>query len=164
MVWASRHWFPPQEVRLSWRAAVLEVARWPIVLWAVINVLLRIERPYMITRKGAKAAYAPKGLRLYGMYFGLLAAGLGAVFVFHVAIGRAETQGYLALVLLNDAFVLAFLLAAIGLELGFLRRRLGSRRAALRARAGVAGTLAVLCVASVAAVAVAWGPIAEAFG
>jgi cellulose synthase (UDP-forming) len=162
--WASRHWFPPQEVRLSWRGVLLEIARWPIVLWAVINVLLRVKRPYMITRKGAKAGHAPNGLRLYGPYFALLAAGLGAIFAFVVAIGHAETQGYLALVLLNDAFILAFLVAAIGLELGYLRRRLGSLRAALRARVGAVATLALLCLASVAAVAVAWAPLAEAVG
>ena len=164
MWWACRHWFQPAEVRLSWRAAVLEVARWPIVLWAVINVILHIKRPYMITRKGAKAGRTPSGLRLYGTYFGLLAIGLGAVFVFALAIGHGQTQGYLALVLLNCAIALAFLITAISLELRALRRRLGSRRAALRARAGVLVTLAVLGAGSVAAVAVAWAPLVEALG
>ena len=164
MWWACRHWFQPAEVRLSWRAALLEVARWPIVLWAVINVVLHIKRPYMITRKGAKAARTPSGLRLYGAYFALLAIGLGAVFVFALAIGHAQTQGYLVLVLLNCAITLAFLIAVIALELRALRRRLGSRQAALRARAGVLVTLAVMSAMSVAAVAVAWAPLIEALG
>ena len=164
MWWASRHWFQPKEVRLSWRAMVLEVARWPIVLLAVINVILGIKRPYMITRKGAKAGAVPSGRRVYGLFFGLLAVGLSAVLVYSVWIRHGQAQGYLGLVLLNSAFVLAFLITAIGLELGALRRRLGSRGAALRARAGVLVTLAVLLAASGAAVAVAWAPLTEAFG
>ena len=164
MWWASRHWFQPQEVRLSWRAVVLEVARWPIVLLAVINVVFHIKRPYMITRKGARAGAVPSGRRVYGLYFGILAMGLSAVFVYSLGIGNGETQGYLALVLLNSAFVLAFLITAIGLELGALGTRLGGMRAALRARAGVLTTLAALVVASGAAVAVAWAPLTEALG
>ena len=163
MWWASRHWFQPDEVRLSWRAIVLEAARWPIVLLAVINVILGIKRPYMITRKGTKSGAVPNGLRLYGLFFGLLAVGLSAVLVYSLEIRHGQAQGYLGLVLLNSAFVLAFLIAAIGLELGALRRRLGSRGAAVRARAGVLVTLAVLLAASAVAVAVAWAPLTEAF-
>ena len=164
MWWASRHWFQPNEVRLSWRAMVLEVARWPIVLLAVINVILGIKRPYMITRKGTKSGAVPNGLRLYGLFVGLLAVGLSAVIVYTVVIRHGQVQGYLGLVLLNSAFVLTFLIAAIALELGDLRRRLGSPGAALRARAGVLVTLAVLLAASGAAVAVAWAPLTEVFG
>ena len=38
----SRRWFQPRGIGLTWRGVVLEIARWPIVLWAVVNVLLRI--------------------------------------------------------------------------------------------------------------------------
>jgi cellulose synthase (UDP-forming) len=51
----TQPWHMPSGLRLSWRGVILYVARWPIVLWAVTNVLLRIKRPYMITRKGATA-------------------------------------------------------------------------------------------------------------
>jgi len=162
MWWASRHWFQPAEVRLSWRGVVLEVARWPIVLLAVINVILGIRRPYMITRKGGKARAVPSGLRLYGLFFGIVAFGLGAVLIYCVGIRHGQAQGYLGLVLLNTAFVLMFLIAAICLELEGLWRWLGSRRAALRARAGVLVTLTVLLAASGVAVAVAWAPLTEA--
>lgn len=161
MWWASRHWFQPQGVRMTWRAAVLEVARWPIVLWAVINVVGRIKRPYMITRKGSKAGQAPSGRRLYGLYFGMLAVGLSAVFVSQAGAGQ-DTAGYLGLVLFNSAIMLAFLFVVIGLEQQALRHRLGSRLEALRTRAGVLATLAALCAISVAAVAVAWAPFTEA--
>lgn len=162
MWWASRHWFNPPGVRLSWRGVVLEVARWPIVALAVLNVLLRVKRPYMITPKGAKAGAVANGRRVYGLYFGLLALGLSAVFVFPAAIRRGDAEGYLGLVLLNCAFVVAFLVTAVGMELEALRRRLGSRRAAVRARAGVLVVLAALLVASGVAVGVAWEPMTEA--
>ena len=42
----------PGGVRLSWRGIVLQTARWPVVLWALINVVLRVKRSYMITPKG----------------------------------------------------------------------------------------------------------------
>ena len=58
MWWWSRRWFQPTGIGLTWRALVLEMARWPIVLWAVINVLLRIQRPYMITPKGDRGVDA----------------------------------------------------------------------------------------------------------
>jgi cellulose synthase (UDP-forming) len=161
MWWASRHWFEPPHVRLSWRAVVLEVARWPIVGLAVLNVVFRVKRPYMITPKGAKAGGVASGRRVYGLYFGMLALGLSAVFVVPVALPDGQTRGYLALVLVNCAFVLGFLITAVALELGALRRRLGSRRAALRARAGVTITLAALIVASAAAVAVSVAPLSE---
>ena len=162
MWWASRHWFQPSEVRLSWRAAVLEVARWPIVLLAVINVILGIKRPYMITRKGTKAGAVPRGLRLYGLFFAMLAVGVSAVLVYGVAIRHGPAQGYLGLVLFNSACVAAFLLTAIGLELADLRRRVG-RWATLRARADVLLTLGVLLAAYGLALAVAWTPLTEAF-
>jgi cellulose synthase (UDP-forming) len=161
MWWASRHWFRPQQIRLTWRGIVLETARWPIVLWAVINVLLGIRRPYMITPKGLKANTVSNGARIYGIVWGLLALGLSAVFAFHVAIGSGHAQGYLALVLLNSAFVLSFLLVAIAAEMHALRLRLGLR-AALRVRWGTLVTLAVMLAASAGAVAVAWAPLTEA--
>jgi len=159
MWWASRHWFQPEHVRLTWRGVVLETARWPIVLWAVINVMLRIKRPYMITPKG-RGGSVPNGARLYGLYWGMLALGLSAVFVFDAAGGQGQAQGYLALVLLNSAFVLWLLMTAIWIEVRGLRRRLGPR-AVLRARWGTLVTLTVMLAASAAAVAVAWGPLAE---
>lgn len=164
MWWWCRAWYQPAGLLLSWRGAVLEIARWPVVLWAAVNVILGIRRPYMITRKGAAAGGVPGGLHLYGPFFGLAAAGLGTVFAFAALIGHAETQGYLGLVLFNVALEMAFLLTAIGLEVRDLRRRLGGWPAALRVRAGVLVSLALLCAAAAAATAAAWGPMTEAVG
>ncbi|HEX8967868.1 MAG TPA: hypothetical protein VF937_08320, partial [Chloroflexota bacterium] len=49
----TRPWRMPAGLGLSWRTAVLYVARWPIVFWAFLNVLLRVSHSYMITRKGS---------------------------------------------------------------------------------------------------------------
>ena len=38
----SRRWFQPSGIRLTWRGVLLEIARWPIVLWAVVNAALRV--------------------------------------------------------------------------------------------------------------------------
>src|SRR5688500_8473429 len=46
--WWSREWFQPRGLLISWRAVILELARWPVVLWAFVNVVFRIRRPYMI--------------------------------------------------------------------------------------------------------------------
>jgi cellulose synthase (UDP-forming) len=61
-IWTGR-WHMPAGLRLSWRGVILYIARWPIVLWAFINVLLRVPRPYMITRKGATARDRRGGVR-----------------------------------------------------------------------------------------------------
>jgi cellulose synthase/poly-beta-1,6-N-acetylglucosamine synthase-like glycosyltransferase len=61
-IW-TKPWHMPSGLRLSWRGVILFVARWPIVLWAVINVIFRVKRPYMITRKGATVRDRRSGVR-----------------------------------------------------------------------------------------------------
>jgi cellulose synthase (UDP-forming) len=160
--WWTRRWFQPTGIGLTWRGMVLEIARWPIVLWAVLNVVLRIKRPYMITPKGARADAPPRGRRLYGPYLSLAAIGNLAVVVFHFAIGRSEAQGYLALVLFNTALVLAVVAATMSLELCELRRRTGRLRTALRVRAIAVGVLAITIVWTASSLAMAWAPLTEA--
>jgi cellulose synthase/poly-beta-1,6-N-acetylglucosamine synthase-like glycosyltransferase len=164
MWWWCRPWYQPAGVRLSWRAVVLEIARWPVVLWAAVNAVLRIPRSYMITPKGSAATVLPSGRLLYGPYFGLAGLGIGAVLGFVVVVGHSPTQGYLGLVLLNVAAELVLLVTAIALELRALRRTLGDWRPALRARAAVLVWLAVLCTASAVATVLAWGAVAEVIG
>ena len=121
----SRRWFQPQGIGLSWRGMLLEIARWPIVLWAVVNAVLRVKRPYMITPKGVRAGGPPPGARLYGPSLVLAELALGAIGVFYAAGGHAPTQGYVVLVLLNLAMVITLLVTALALELRDLRRRTG---------------------------------------
>jgi cellulose synthase (UDP-forming) len=155
----SRRWFQPAGVSLTWRGVLLEVARWPVVLWAVINVLLRIRRPYMITPKGVRPDAPPPGGRVYGAQVILAATAVAGVAIFHVDIRSGPAQGYLALVLFNAVMVLVLLLTTLSLELRDLRGQSGLLRRALRLRAGTVGATA-LSVAGVAwAAAVAWAPL-----
>jgi cellulose synthase (UDP-forming) len=158
----SRRWFQPRGIGLTWRGVILEVARWPIVLWAFVNALLRVKRPYMITPKGARADKPPPGSRLYGPPLVLAGIAIGSVAVFHFAIGHSETQGYLALVLFNLLMVLALLVTTIALEMRDLRRRTGRLREALALRAGSIFVLTATLCASAAAVLVVWAPLTEA--
>lgn len=157
----SRRWFQPKGIGLTWRGVVLEIARWPIVLWAVINVLLRIKRPYMITPKGDRAGKPAPGSRLYGPFVTLAGIALVAVGAFVAFAGPAPTQGYLALVLFNVLMVLALLVTVLSLEMRDLRRRVGGLAAALRLRGGSVLVVGLTAAASAAAVMAAWAPLVE---
>src|SRR4051794_38084723 len=157
----SRRWFQPQGLGLSWRAMVLEIARWPIVLWAVVNAVLRVKRPYMITPKGARAGGPPPGARLYGPSLVLAEMALGAVAVFYAVGGHSPTQGYVVLVLLNVAMVVALLVTALALELRDLRRRTDRLSTVVRARAGSMLAVAAVTGASLAATVACWAPLVE---
>jgi cellulose synthase (UDP-forming) len=157
----SRRWFQPQGIGLTWRGVVLEIARWPIVLWAVVNVLLRVKRPYMITPKGARADKPPPGSRLYGPFVALAVLCAGTVTASHLAIGPSPTQGYLVLVLFNAAMVLALLVTVLSLELRDLRERTGHLATALRLRGGSVLTVALTVGVTAAAAAAAWAPMLE---
>jgi len=148
MWWWTRRWFQPPGVGLSWRALVLEVARWPIVLWAVANVLLGIRRPYMITPKGKRADRPPSGGRLYGLYAALTAVGLAAVDIANVANRAGGTHGYVVLVLFNTLMLVVLLITTLSLEVRDLRRSTGALLRALRLRAwALCGLATILAVA-----------------
>jgi cellulose synthase (UDP-forming) len=157
----SRRWFQPKGIGLTWRGVVLEIARWPIVLWAVVNVLLRIKRPYMITPKGDRAGKPAPGSRLYGPFVTLAGIALVAVGAFVAFAGPAPTQGYLALVLFNVLMVLALLVTVLSLEVRDLRRRVGGLAAALRLRGGSVLVVGLTAAASAAALMAAWAPLVE---
>jgi cellulose synthase (UDP-forming) len=158
----SRRWFQPQGIGLTWRGIVLEIARWPIVLWAVINVLLRIKRPYMITPKGDRAAQKPPpGSRLYGPFLTLAGLSIAAVAGFHLAIGHAPTQGYLVLVLFNALMVLTLLVTTVSLEVRDLWRRTGSVVTAARLRGGTMIVVTLTVAATAAATMAASAPLLE---
>jgi cellulose synthase (UDP-forming) len=157
----SRRWFQPPGLGLTWRGVLLEIARWPIVLWAFVNALLRVKRPYMITPKGDRTGGPPPGARLYGPSLLLAELGLGAVAVYFAAGGHGPTQGYLALVLFNVLMVLALHLTALALEVRDLRRETRLWRRALRLRLGSLLAAALVVGATVAAVIASWAALME---
>jgi hypothetical protein len=159
MWWWTRRWFQPAGIGLTWRGVVLEVARWPIVLWAVANVLLGIKRPYMITPKGKRVGEPAPGRRLYGLYALLAAVGLCAVDFSDIETPGGGTQGYLVLVLFNTLMLLVLLVTALSLELRDLRRSTGRLVHALRLRAWALCGLAAIAAAVGASLVLAWGPL-----
>jgi cellulose synthase (UDP-forming) len=158
----SRRWFQPPGIGLTWRGVVLEIARWPIVLWAAVNAALRVKRPYMITPKGTRTGAPPPGARLYGPPILLAELALGAVAVFQAGGGHAATQGYLALVLFNLVMVVMLLVTALALELRDLSRRTGRLGTVLRWRAGSVLAVAAIATSTVAATVACWAPLMEA--
>jgi cellulose synthase (UDP-forming) len=92
----SRRWFQPQGIGLTWRGVVLHIARWPIVVWALINVIFRVQKPYMITSKGVNVGLArPFNLQSQMPYFGLIGLSLFSVWWFMWQHGQTAVQGYL---------------------------------------------------------------------
>jgi cellulose synthase (UDP-forming) len=164
MWWWTRRWFQPAGIGLTWRAVVLEVARWPVVLWAVANVLLGIKRPYMITPKGKRADKPAPGRRLYGLYATLAGVGLCAVDLDAIELPGRGTQGYLVLVLFNTLMLLVLLVTALSLELRDLRRSTGRLLHALRLRAWAVCALATIVAAAGVSLLLVWRLLGPAVG
>jgi cellulose synthase (UDP-forming) len=156
MWWWTRRWFQPAGIGLSWRALVLEVARWPVVLWAVANVFLGIKRPYMITPKGKRTDELAPARRVYGLYALLAAAGLVAVDLSDTWTPVRCTQGYVLLVLFNTLVLVALLVTALSLELRDLRRSTGRLVKALRLRLWALCGLAVIVAGAGASLILVW--------
>jgi cellulose synthase (UDP-forming) len=156
MWWWTRRWFQPAGIGLTWRALVLEVARWPIVLWAVANVLMGIKRPYMITPKGMRADKPAPGRRLYGLYAVLAALGLSSVDLSELADRARDTRGYLVLVLFNTLMLVVLLVTSLSLELCELRRSTGALLAALRLRVWTLCGLVTILAAAAGSVVLVW--------
>jgi cellulose synthase (UDP-forming) len=156
MWWWTRRWFQPAGIGLSWRALVLEVARWPVVLWAVANVFLGIKRPYMITPKGKRTDKLAPARRVYGLYALLAAAGLVAVDLSDTWTPVRCTQGYVVLVLFNTLVLVALLVTALSLELRDLRRSTGRLVQALRLRLWALCGLAAIVAAAGASLILVW--------
>ena len=91
--WTKR-WFQPKGLSLSWRGIILHIARWPIVLWAFLNVILGVKKPYMITPKGT--ARKELSLKTHTLYFSLIGLSFLAIAMF-LANPRAnkDVSGYL---------------------------------------------------------------------
>jgi cellulose synthase (UDP-forming) len=150
-VW-SRRWFQPAGLRLSWRGILLEIARWPVVLWALLNVLLRVKRPYMITPKGVARSGGPRLGQIYGPYIALALVPLAGLLAY-VHSGLVAMRGYEALLLFNAAWAFVMLVTMLVLE---FRAVAAVEGGALKTRAGILATLLLLAGALATSVFVAW--------
>lgn len=145
LMWCeARKWFQPAGVSLSWRGIVLQTARWPVVLWALINVLLRIKRPYMITPKGKVSRAGPRLIAIYGPYVVLAAFPLVAIWLFDIKAGSDVVRGYYGLALADALMGAAVLATTLGMDIKQFGA--GQRRplSAMRSRAGI--IVALICL------------------
>ena len=154
LMWCeSRRWFQPGGVRLSWRGIVLQTARWPVVLWALINVVLRIKRPYMITPKGKAAGGGPRAISIYAPYIVLAAFPLAAIWLFAASAGPSVIRGYYGLALGNALMSAAVLATTLGMDIKQIAAEHTALRTALRSRALI--VLAFACLVALLGVSVA---------
>jgi cellulose synthase (UDP-forming) len=160
LMWCeSRRWFQPANVKLSWRGIILGIARWPAILWALINVVLRIKRPYMITPKGVDLG-GPRWVSLYGPGLVLTLLPLGAIWAFYATSGGGGVRGYFGLALANAVMGLVLVASTVALEIRQIAADVGARRA-VRLRGGVvAAALAMLGLLTIT-VLVVWAPLAH---
>jgi cellulose synthase (UDP-forming) len=154
LMWCeARTWFQPAGVRLSWRGIVLQTARWPVVLWALVNVVLRIKRPYMITPKGKSAGVGPRPISVYGPYIALAAFPLLAIWLFDARAGSDLIRGYYGLVLANALMGAAVLATTLGMDIKQFADGHRALLSALRERAGI--VLALLFLVALLTMSVA---------
>jgi hypothetical protein len=128
-------------LRLSWRGILLEIARWPVVLWALINVLFGITRTYMITPKGVGRPVGPRLVSIYGPYFVLSIVPLAAIWGSELGSGSGWMRGYYGLALLNGVFGAALLVTTLLIEFRNVADSGIGRPAALRAQAAILATV-----------------------
>ena len=147
LMWCeTRRWFQPGGVRLSWRGIVLQTARWPVVLWALINVVFRIKRSYMITPKGKTAVAGPRPISIYAPYIALAAFPLAAVWLFDASVGNSLIRGYYWLALANALMGAAVLATTLAMDIKQIAAEHSALRTAMRSRAVVVLVLAGLVV------------------
>ncbi len=115
--WVKRRgWLRPKEsALLSWRSALLMLARWPFVLMAVAEAALgwatKRDFPFRVTPKGARGVKALP-LRLLAPYIIIVLGSLAAIAI-HLQSGQArDVDGYLYLALVN-AFLYVGLIGAV---------------------------------------------------
>ncbi len=142
-LWAQ-DWFQPSGLRLSWRGMLLEIARWPVVVWALINVVLRIKRGYMITPKGANRLRRVGLLGIYGPYVALAIVPLAALWYHLLSGGVGPMRGYYGLVLLNAALGVSMLVTTLLIELRAVKASGAGWPASLRAQAPILATVILL--------------------
>jgi cellulose synthase/poly-beta-1,6-N-acetylglucosamine synthase-like glycosyltransferase len=113
LIWLwSRPWHVPAGVHLTWRGVVLHAARWVVVLSALVQVVLRVKKPYMITKKGVDGDGAPMSLRLVAPYIAMVVLPLAACWYHLARYDGGPTAGYL-LFALQDALVFLLVLAFV---------------------------------------------------
>jgi cellulose synthase (UDP-forming) len=160
--WWSRRWQLPAGLGLSWRGLVLHIARWPIVFWAVLNAVLRVRHPYMITPKGGSGGLPRFSLRSQAIYLAGAWAGVAVSCAYLLRGGAPAVQGYLLFALLGVGYLLLVVLTNVAADLAALRRLAVGPVSALRLRAGPLAVVLLTLGAVAATAALSDGRVREA--
>ncbi len=119
LIWGwSREWHKPQNLSLSWRGVVLHVARWPVVLSAFIQVILRVKKPYMITIKGMhRGMNRPFSFFTHAPYLLIAGASLASCWEYMLTTNTSHAQGYLLFAWQEAVVILIVYLVALSNEI-----------------------------------------------
>lgn len=119
LIWAWSHtWHKPYGLGLSWRGVILHIARWPVVLSAFVQVLLRVQKPYMITVKGLQRGMKrPFPLASHYPYIALILLSLGACWFYLFTIKQSSAQGYLLFALQGAIMILLVYVTALFMDI-----------------------------------------------
>jgi hypothetical protein len=144
----SRRWHQPRTVGLSWRGVTLHIARWVVVLSALVQVLLRVEKPYMITTKGMQPSSTTRfRSRVLTPYLGLIVAAIAACWFYMERYGSTAAQGLLFFALQGATILWGLLAVVLGQDVkGLLGEGLSLARS-LRARARPVALVGAVSVA-----------------
>jgi cellulose synthase (UDP-forming) len=121
--WWSRRWHLPAGLRLSWRGVILQVARWPIVFWALVNVILGIKTAYMITPKGRADDPGHFALQSQLPYLLLCWLNVTAVWIYVLRRGDVQNSGYILFAGLGAFWMLAVVATTLVISLRSLVRQ-----------------------------------------
>lgn len=164
LMWCfARPWFQPHGLRISWRGAVLTVARWPVVLWALVSVVMRIKRPYMITPKGVPAARSRRAIVAHGPLLGFATLALGAVWLSGALEHADSSRAYVVLVLLNALIPVVASGTTLLIEARATRATRGPRTSPLPAPVAVLAWLVVLVGALATTTVFYWDSVRAGF-
>lgn len=163
LIWLwTRKWQLPEGLTLSWRGILLHVARWPIVFWALINVLLRVKHPYMITPKGMASGLPRFSLQSQVIYLTLSGLSLLAIQLSGALGVNQSDRGYALFAILGAGYMLSIVMVNVTADLiGLVRRGLGATEI-LRLRVSSLGVLAGLLGAVAATLLTTGGDVVSA--
>ena len=148
LMWLSaRRWFQPGGLWLSWRGLLLGLARWPVVVWALINVLLRVDHGYMVTPKGVRCRRGARLVGVYGPYLVLVAVPIAVLWADMLTRQSGPLRAYYGLILLSAAMGVVLLVTTLLIELRSIDSSHDVAVAATRLRTSIVATVVSLVLA-----------------
>jgi cellulose synthase (UDP-forming) len=103
--WAGHPIMQPNGLRLSWRGMLLHTIRWYVVLKAIISVIFKVKKPYMITPKGKTSDSLSITLKTYLPFITLGSLSVLAVASSSYVHGFYSLPGQTTFALLNAAIM-----------------------------------------------------------